>query len=68
MREVPRMSMVIYVDRTSHQWVIRDPDGKFWLIPATEEPWEKRQPFYPTSETILEPVPGHYRSLIGLPF
>ena len=32
-----------------------------------ENPWDHRQPFYPTEETDLEPVPGHYRSVLGLP-
>jgi len=58
----------IYVDRTSRQWVVRDPDGKFWSLNPVEPAWEQRQPFMPTDETELEPVPGHYRYLLGPPF
>ena len=31
-----------------------------------EDPWDQRQPFYPTEETELEPVPGHYKYMLGL--
>ena len=27
----------------------------------------QRQPFYPSEETALEPVPGHYKYMLGLP-
>jgi hypothetical protein len=26
------------------------------------------RPFQPTEETDLEAIPGHYRSMLGLPF
>jgi hypothetical protein len=58
----------IYVDRSSQQWVIRDPDGKFWVLAPIEEAWEHRQPFTATDLTELEPVPGHYKAMFGLPF
>lgn len=58
----------IYVDRARHQWVVRDGDGNFWTVPLTEDPWDHRQPFELTEETELEPVPGHYKSVLGLPF
>jgi hypothetical protein len=58
----------LFVDRTCHQWIVRDPDGKFWILPSVEEPWEQRQPFQLTGETDLEPVPGHYKDLLKLPF
>lgn len=68
MLDGPKIKVMIYVDRSSHQWVVRDREGDFWLVPSTEHSWEQREPFYPTDETELEPVPGHYKSLIGLPF
>ena len=34
----------------------------------TDNPWEQRQPFTPAEETELEPVPGHYKYMLGLPF
>jgi len=57
----------IYVDRLTGQWVVRDGDGNFWFLPSTDNPWYDRRPFSPAEETVLEPVPGHYRTLLGLP-
>ena len=56
----------LYVDKTSQQWVVRDPEGNFWSLPSTDNPWDERQPFSPTEETELEPVPGHYKYMLGL--
>jgi hypothetical protein len=64
-----RKSVVgIYVDKVRQQWIVRDPEGNYWSLPAEGDPWEHRQPFEATQDTELEPVPGHYRSLLGLPF
>lgn len=69
------MSMVanrhaaLFVDRSRPQhWIVRDPQGSFWIVPPTENPWENRQAFEPTDDMDLEPVPGHYRYMLGLPF
>jgi hypothetical protein len=60
--------MTLYVDRLSRQWVVLDQDGNLWSVPAgNENPWDHRQPFCPTEETALEPVPGHYKHMLGLP-
>jgi len=60
--------VALYVDRSSQQWIVLDAEGNFWIVPSVEEnPWDQRQPFYPTAETELEPVPGHYKYLLGLP-
>ena len=60
--------VTLYVDRSSQQWVVLDRDGNFWVLPSVDEnPWDQRQPFYPTEETELEPVPGHYKHTLGLP-
>ena len=56
----------IYVDRSTGRWVVRDADGNYWVLPATDDPWDDRQPFSPAEETDLEPVPGHYKYLLGL--
>lgn len=58
----------IYVDRSRQQWVLRDRDGNWWTLPSVANAWEHRQPFQPTGDTELEPVPGHYRSVLGFPF
>jgi hypothetical protein len=58
----------LFVDRSIPQhWIVLDRDGDFWLIPPAENPWENRERFYPTDETNLEPVPGHYMYVLGLP-
>jgi hypothetical protein len=63
-----RKQMSLFVDRSSQQWIVRDADGNFWLVPSVEQAWEHRQPFEPSEETDLEPVPGHYKHMLGLPF
>ena len=63
-----KLPVAIYVDRTSQQWVVRDPDGQFWIVPVVDDPWDHRQPLELTDEIELEPVPRHYRFMLGLPF
>jgi hypothetical protein len=61
--------VALYVDRTQPQhWIVRDPEGNFWIVPPVERPWENRQPFEPNEETVLETIPGHYKYMLGLPF
>jgi hypothetical protein len=57
----------LYVDRISQRWIARDSEGNFWSLPSTDNPWDERQPFFPAEETELEPVPGHYKHMLGLP-
>ena len=64
---VRKRTSAVYVDRSSGQWVVRDADGTFWILPPTDAPWEDRQPFSPEAETELEPVPGHYKYMLGIP-
>ena len=64
----PRKAMAaLFVDRSCQAWVVRDPNGKFWVVPSGDNPWHRRQPFTPKEETILEPVPAHYKGLLGIP-
>ena len=58
----------LYVHRASQQWIVRDAEGNFWSLPSTDNPWDERQPFTPAEGTELEPVPGHYKYMLGLPF
>jgi len=58
----------IFADRSSQQWIVQDPEGRFWIVPSTDNAWDHRQPFHPTEETDLESVPGHYKDMLGLPF
>ena len=67
MLEGRRRDVALYVDRASQQWVVRDLDGHFWSLPSTDNAWDGRQPFTPAEETVLEPVPGHYRHMLGIP-
>jgi hypothetical protein len=58
----------IFVNRACPEgWIVRDGEGNFWTLPPTENPWDNREPFFPTEATELEPVPGHYKYLLGLP-
>jgi hypothetical protein len=67
MISVRKQVAAIYVDRSSGQWIVRDSDGNFWSLPSTATPWDDRQPFIPAEENELEPVPGHYSYMLGLP-
>jgi hypothetical protein len=61
--------VALYVDRARPQhWIVRDAEGNFWIIPPVENPWDNRQPFELAEDTDLEPVPMHYRYMLGLPF
>jgi hypothetical protein len=42
--------------------------GNSWLVPFLDNPWDHRQPIQPSAEMDLEPVPGHYRDMLGLSF
>jgi hypothetical protein len=60
-------AMGLYVDKNCPgNWIVRDRDGRFWIVPPGEDAWEQRQPFEPTGEMELEAIPGHYMYLIGL--
>ena len=68
MTALVKPAAALFVDRSGRQWVVRDPDGAFWILPPGRDPWDQRQPFCPTAETDLEPVPGHYKDVLRLPF
>jgi hypothetical protein len=58
----------IFVDKNCpERWIVQDAEGNFWIVPPVENPWDNREPFYPTEDTELEPVPGHYKYVLGLP-
>jgi hypothetical protein len=63
-----KRTAAVYVDRASQQWVVMDPEGNFWSLPSSDNAWDERQPFTPAEATELEPVPGHYKYMLGLPF
>jgi hypothetical protein len=62
------MKVSLFVNRSTRQWIVLDTEGNYWTVKNdNDDPWNQRQPFYPTEETELEPVPGHYKSMLGLP-
>ena len=67
MTVIRKKIVAVFADRSSQQWIVRDSEGKFWRVPPVPDPWDHRQPFYPSEETDLRPVPGHYMDLLGLP-
>ncbi len=60
--------LALYVDRSCQQWVVQDADGNFWQLPAGDDAWDCRRPYERTEEAELEPVPGHYKTMLGLPY
>lgn len=63
-----KRTLELYVDRVTKQWIVLDPQGNFWSMPCVDDPWRHRTPFSPSDETDLDPVPGHYKYMLGLPF
>jgi hypothetical protein len=61
-----KVAVALYADRAGRQWIARDNDGQFWVLPPGDNSWEKRQPFDPTREADLEPLPGHYGYMLGI--
>jgi hypothetical protein len=59
--------VALYVDKADQRCVVRDAEGKYWSLPSTENPWGERQPITQVQETALEPVPGNYKYMLGLP-
>ena len=60
-------AVALYVDRAGQQLIVRDADGNFWNLPSTDHPWDERRPFTPAEGTELEPLPGNYKYMFGLP-
>lgn len=59
----------LFVDRAcTEHWIVRDPDGNYWIVPSADNAWECRRPFHPTEDTTLDPIPGHYLFMLNLPF
>lgn len=68
MTTLRKLRVSIFVDNFSQRWIVRDPDGTFWILPTGENPWDHREPFVLTAECDLTPVPEHYKYLLELPF
>ena len=68
MTTLRKFRVSIFVDNLSQRWIVRDPDGTYWVLPGGENPWENREPFVLTEECDLTPVPEHYKYLLELPF
>lgn len=56
----------LFVDKRSRRWIARDEKGNFWAL-ADANPWEERQQVIMNEEIHLEPVPGHYKHMLGIP-
>ena len=58
----------LYVDKgCPEHWIVLDDEGQFWVVPSEENAWDKREPIDLSDDADLEPVPGHYLYLLGLP-
>ena len=68
MLAVRKQGIALFVDRSTQHWIVRDPEGNLWMLPSGEDAWDRREPFLPNEETDLEPIPGHYKYLLQLPF
>ena len=69
MSAIVKRAAAIFVDRACRKhWIVRDPEGNFWIVPPGVNAWDNRQPVEATAEMDLEPVPGHYSYMLDLPF
>ena len=68
MTMIRKPPVALFVERFSQQWVVRNSEGNFWIVPSVENLWEHRQQFHPTEESALEPVPGQYIHMLDLRF
>lgn len=68
MNALGKQRVLLFVDRTTQQWIVRDPEGMLWSVPLTDDAWEHRRPFVVNEDTDLELIPGHYRYMLNLPF
>ena len=65
----PQRRVALFVERSYQQWIVRDPEGNFWLLPAVDDPWGQRQPFSPTTEPEMrlalsvQAIPGSNREI-----
>lgn len=62
-----RRTTRLFVDRSMQKWIVQDELGDFWILPGGANPWAHRQRFEPIADTDLEPVPGHYKQVLGIP-
>ena len=67
MSVITKQRISLFVDKESSQWIVLDQEGKYWILPSVENPWQQRQPFEPTNNTELAPIPGHYKTMLGVP-
>ena len=62
-----KRTSTLYVDHFSKQWIVCDPEGRFWIVPGDARvPEDQRLPFVPNEGTELELVPGHYKLMLGI--
>jgi hypothetical protein len=65
---VEKRSVSIFVDKACPQnWIVRDANGEFWIVPPVENAWNQRQALDLKETMELEPIPSHYKYLLGLP-
>ena len=62
MMTLRKRAVSIYADRLSQQWIVRDPDGNYWIVPVVDEPWDHRQPFDLTEEIEFEDEKGKWHT------
>jgi hypothetical protein len=60
-----KAAVALYADKAGRQWVARDSDGKFWVLPPGDDLWANRQPFEPAKDAELELMPGHSKYMLG---
>ena len=54
-------AMSLYVEKEHPDcWVMRDREGRLWVVPPGEDVWAKREPVHPSEQSEREPVPDRF--------
>lgn len=56
----------LFADKVQGRWIVCDEKGIYWVL-AGENTWEQRQQITLNDEIDLQPVPGHYKRMLGVP-
>ena len=60
--------MSLYVDKgCPEHWIVRDREGRFWVVPSGENAWEKREAFHRARMPSSNRFPADCMYMLGLP-
>lgn len=67
MENTKSVELRLFADRAKRQWIVRDGQGQYWMLPSSDRAWEDRIEVQQREITDLEAVPMHYKATLCLP-